>query len=346
MRHPATEKAEIIRIDEQSSLLARNTMERVALITGITGQDGSYLAEQLRGQGVRVVGTTRSQEATRSRLPAALQDVDIVPWDLLDKARFSAILEEYSPTAVYNFAAFTSGEHMDRNPEAVTEINGLAVVKMLDAILQNGAPIRFCQASSSEVFAGSGVSPQSETTPTVPRSVYGAAKILADNMIRLYRERYGLFCCSAFLFNHESPRRGEGFVTKKIVHAAVQIRQGSQKKLRLGDLLAGRDWGFAGDYVHAMALMLRAAEPEDYVIATGIAHTVADLCERAFTAVSLDYRDHVVVDPAFVRPVETAPIIGDASKARGKLGWAPTTSFDELVEMMIGAELDAVKRTI
>lgn len=321
-------------------------MERVALITGITGQDGSYLAEHLGRQGVRVVGTTRSQEATRSRLPSALQDVDIVQWDLLDKARFSAILDQYSPTEVYNFAAFTSGEHMDRNPEAVTEINGLAVVRMLDAIRQNGAPIRFCQASSSEVFAGSCFSAQSETTPKVPRSVYGAAKIFADNIIKLYRDRYGLFCCSAFLFNHESPRRGDGFVTRKIVRAAVQIRQGSQEKLRLGDLRAARDWGFAGDYVRAMALMLCAAEPEDYVIATGIAHTVADFCERAFTAVSLDYRDHVVIDPAFVRPVEAASIIGDTSKALRQLGWAPTTSFDELVNMMVVAEMDSAKRTI
>lgn len=317
---------------------------RVALITGVTGQDGSYLAEQLIAEGVRVVGTTRSLRATASP-PVDPSAVTLVEWDMVDAARFAALLAAYRPTHVYNLAAFSSGEYMDRQPAAVTEINGLAVVRILEAIRQTGAPIRFCQASSSEVFAGSGLSPQSEGTPRVPRSVYGAAKILGDNVIRLYRDKYGMFCCSAFLFNHESPRRGEGFVTRKVVRAAARIKAGLQDTLLLGDLGAARDWGFAGDYVRAMTLMLDAARPVDYVVATGIAHTVADLCERAFTAVSLDYRDHVVVDPGFVRPPEAAPILGDARRLRQELGWVPSMSFDALIAMMIEAELHRVRAT-
>jgi GDPmannose 4,6-dehydratase len=313
--------------------------QRVALITGITGQDGTYLAECLSTRGYRVIGTTRNLRSTADAIASDLsKSIELTEWDLIDKDRFSGILELYNPTEIYNFAAFSSGEHMDRDPEAVTEINGLAVIKMLDAIKQSGAPIRFCQASSSEVFAGTSLSPQSEETPRVPRSVYGAAKILADNIVKLYREKYGLFCCSAFLFNHESPLRGEGFVTTKVVRAAVQIKAGRQDKLLLGNLSAARDWGFAGDYVRAMALMLDALNPADYVIATGKAHTVADLCAHAFTALSLDYRDHVETDPRFYRPNEPAPIIGDASRARTALGWSPTTSFEELVKMMVDAE--------
>ncbi len=316
-------------------------MSDVVLITGVSGQDGSYLAEYTAARGARVIGTTRDLGAT-PRLPGTLSTaIELVEWDLMDKHHFSTILDRYRPTKVYNFAAFSSGEHMDLNPEAVIEINGLAVIKMLDAIKLSGAPVRFCQASSSEVFAGTGISPQSEATPRVPRSVYGAAKILADNTIKLYREKYGLFCCSAFLFNHESPRRGEGFVTKKVVRAAVQIKAGRQKKISLGNLSAARDWGFAGDYVRAMALMLKAAVPTDYVVATGVAHTVANLCERAFGALSLNYRDYVEVNPAFFRPTEAAPIVGDASRVRQELGWEPTTSFVELVEMMVDAELRA-----
>jgi len=318
-------------------------LRRVALITGVAGQDGSYLAEQLLREGVPVVGTTRNLQATAPRVAELLPSaIELVEWDMLDAARFAALLDTHQPTEIYNLAAFSSGEHMDRHPAAVTEINGLAVVKMLEAIRQSGAPIRFCQASSSEVFAGTGISPQSETTPRVPRSVYGAAKILADNMVKLYRDKYGLFSCSAILFNHESPRRGESFVTRKVVRAAALIRMGLQDKLLLGDLRAARDWGFAGDYVRAMTLMLCATKPADYVIATGIPNTVADLCERAFAAVSLDYRDHVVVDPNFVRPPEAAPILGDASLARQELGWTTTISFDALVDMMVEAEMCAV----
>lgn len=314
--------------------------QRVALITGVTGQDGSYLAEQLIDRGYRVVGTTRSIGTVPPPLPGTLSaTVDLIEWDLIDKTRFADILDRHRPDKIFNFAAFSSGEQMDTNPEGVTDINGVAVLRILEAIRQSGAAIRFCQASSSEVFAGTTVSPQSEATPRVPRSIYGAAKILADSFVKLYREKYGLFCCSAFLFNHESPRRGEGFVTTKVVRAAVQIKAGRQDRLWLGNLTAARDWGFAGDYVRAMALMLDAPEPRDCVIATGEAHSVAELCRVAFGAVSLDYRDYVQIDPRFYRPNEPTPIIGDASLARLTLGWTPTISFDQLIRTMVDAEL-------
>ncbi|MBN8816731.1 MAG: GDP-mannose 4,6-dehydratase [Sphingomonas sp.] len=318
---------------------------RTALITGITGQDASYLAEYLVGRGVTVVGTTRDVAGAASQMPPALaEQVTIVEWDLIDKERFVALLTDHRPTEIYNFAAFSSGQYMDRDPERVVDINGVAVVRMLEAIRSIDPSIRFCQASSSEVFAGSGISPQSENTPFVPRSVYGAAKILADNAVKLYREKYGVFCCSAYLFNHESPRRGDGFVTTKIVRAAVAIKSGRQTTLALGNLAAARDWGFAGDYVRAMALMLEAERPSDYVVASGATHTVAEFCDRAFGAVGLDYRDHVVVDPAFFRPVEAMQIVGDPTRAHADLGWAPTTTFPALVDMMIAAELGDADR--
>ena len=320
--------------------------QEIALITGISGQDGSYLAEQLLAQGVSVVGTTRRLGVDfNSALKHSSAAFKVLEWDLLEKDRFSRILDEYCPTSIYNLAAFSSGEHMDRDPEAVTEINGLAVLKMLDAIKQTGAPVRFCQASSSEVFAGNATFPKSEKGARVPRSVYGAAKILADNFVKIYREKYGLFCCSAILFNHESPRRGVGFVTRKIVRAAVAIKEGRMERLVLGDLGAVRDWGFAGDYVRAMTMMLAADKPADYVIATGNAHTVADLCDRVFAALLLDYREFVVVDETFLRPPEAVPIIGDATLARQELGWTPSVAFDELVMMMVDAEIRLLKST-
>ncbi len=314
-------------------------MNDVALITGITGQDGYYLAKELLAQGMRVVGTTREMAGARSRLEDLADRVALVAWDLVDAARFERILQTVRPTHVFNLAAFTSGEFMDRDPQAVTDINGVAVLRMLEAIRSADPAIRFVQASSSEVFAQSGVSPQNELTAKVPRSVYGAAKIFADNIIALYRQKYGLFCCSAFLFNHESPRRGDGFVTTKVVRAAVAIKAGEQENLLLGNLSAARDWGYAGDYMRAMELMALAPEPADYAIATGTAHTVAELCARAFAAVGLDHRDHVEVDPRFYRPTEPAPIVGDARLARERLGWQPETSFDALIAMMVEAEL-------
>lgn len=295
---------------------------RIALLTGISGQDGIYLAEHLVAHGTKVVGTTRDYAACARLAGDRLPDtVEIVEWDLLDRDRFAQILDQHRPTHIYNLAAMSSGEHMDRNPELVAETNGFAVLGMLETIRHAGAGIRFCQASSSEVFAGAGVSPQNESTPRVPRSIYGAAKIFADNIVKLYREKFGLFCGSAILFNHESPRRGDGFVTKKIVRAAVRIKLGRQGKLSLGNLETARDWGFAGDYMSAMALMAEAPEPADYVIATGVARTVSTFCEVAFGALALDYREFVEIDPTFYRPSETAPILGDPSRIRNHLGW-------------------------
>lgn len=320
----------------------QNAAHKTALITGVSGQDGSYLAEYLLAKGVRVVGTAREGAAAAARLPAALSEaIAVEPWDLIDKPRFADLLAQYRPNQIYNLAAFSSGEHMDRHPERVCDINGIAVLRMLEAIRAHDPAIRFCQASSSEVFAGAAISPQSEATPRQPRSIYGAAKILADQVIVLHRQKYGLFCCSAFLFNHESPRRGAGFVTTKIVRAAVAISQGRQDKLLLGNLAALRDWGFAGDYVRAMALMLEADQPADYVIATGQVHTVADFCDHAFRAVDLDYRDFVEVHPDFYRPVEATTIIGDTTRVRAALDWQPQVSLPELVVAMVDAEREA-----
>lgn len=317
-------------------------MNGTALITGITGQDGHYLAASLLARGVRVVGTTRSLEGAAERLdPELAGRVTLAGWDMTDAERFAALLEEHRPAQIYNLAAFTSGEFMDREPERVTDINGIAVLRMLEAVRRVDPAIRFCQASSGEVFAASGVACQDEDTPRVPRSVYGAAKIYADSICRLYREKYGLFACSAHLFNHESPRRGPGFVTQKVVQAAVRIARGEQRELRLGNLSAARDWGFAGDYVEAMRRMLSAPAPRDYVVATGQAHSVAQLCEMAFGALGLDWRDHVAVDPLHYRAEPAVPVVGNAARARIELGWAPTMTFAALIAMMVdGARAD------
>jgi GDPmannose 4,6-dehydratase len=311
-------------------------MTKTALITGISGQDGYYLACDLLEAGFRVVGTTRSLNAAQKSLGKDLSSrVELVDWDLVDHARLIDILLRYTPGQIYNLAALSSGEFMDRNPALVTDVNGVSVLRMLEAIRQTDPSVKFCQASSSEVFAASGVSPQDERTPRMPRSVYGAAKIYADNIIALYRSKYDLFACSAFLFNHESPRRGEGFVTQKIVQAAVRIKRGEQSKLPLGNLRAARDWGFAGDYMRAMRLMLNAKAPRDYIVATGRAHTVEELCDLAFGIVGLDYRDHIEVDARHYRATEPAPIIGNNERVRADLGWQPRISFKEMIEMMI-----------
>lgn len=309
-------------------------MTETALITGIAGQDGHYLASQLIADGVRVVGTTRDV-LTAELDPDLAAHVELFEWDLVNRDRFLSLLRDCHPTQIYNLAAFTSGEFMDREPERVTDINGTAVLRMLEAIRSNHPAIRFCQASSSEVFAASGVSPQDEGTPRVPRSIYGAAKVYADAVVRLYREKYDLFACSAFLFNHESPRRAIGFVTQKIVHAAVRIKLGKENELALGNLSAARDWGFAGDVTRAMRLMLAAERPCDYVIATGQTHTVAELCDLAFGLLGIDYRNHVKVDPRHFRDDEPAPIVGNAARAHAELGWSPEVSFREMIAMMI-----------
>ena len=310
-------------------------MISTALITGISGQDGFYLASELVAAGWRVIGTTRGLESAAKSLGGLSTKVELVEWDLVSSDRFVEILDKHRPNQIYNLAALSSGEFMDSDPERLTDINGVAVLRMLTAIRDFGPTIRFCQASSSEVFAASGVSQQDESTPLVPRNIYGAAKVFGDNVVRLYREKYGLFACSAFLYNHESPRRGEGFVTQKVVRAAVRIKLNRQSKLLLGNLSAARDWGFAGDFARAMQLMLAYDTPTDYIVATGQTHTVKELCDLVFGSLGLNYRDHIEVDVRHYRAEAPAPIIGNAFRARTVLNWTPRVSFREMIEMMI-----------
>lgn len=313
---------------------------KTALITGITGQDGSYLAELLLFKGYRAIGAARSiQEAKKSLPPALMQSVELVAWDMLDQRRMTEVLAEYRPEEIYNFAAYSSGAGMFDAPVGIGEVNGLAVARILEAIRAVDTNIRFCQASSSELFGEAIESPQTEETPFQPRSPYGAAKLYAHSMIRIYRQHYGLFGCSAILFNHESSRRGRGFVTRKVAHEAAKIKLGLANELRLGNLDARRDWGFAGDYVRAMWLMLQQPHAEDYVVATGEMHSVRELCEIAFGHLGLDYRDYVREDAAAYRPAESVQLVGNSTKARKRLGWVPEVGFQGMVRMMVDADL-------
>jgi len=318
---------------------------KTALITGITGQDGSYLAELLLAKGYRVIGAFRDSQKVKESLPAGLKNgVELVAWDMLDQRRMTDMLTECRPAEIYNFAAYSSGVGMFEDPVGIGEVNGLAVARILEAIRTVDLSIRFCQASSREIFGEALESPQTEATPANPRSPYGAAKLYADSMIRIYRQHYGLFACSAILFNHESPRRGLEFVTRKITHEAAKIKLGLANELHLGNLDAQRDWGFAGDYVRAMWLMLQQECADDYVVATGKAHSVRELCEFAFSSLGLDYRDYVREDASAYRPVEPALLVGSAVKANRKLGWKPEVEFKELVHMMVDADLQTLTK--
>jgi len=317
---------------------------KTALITGITGQDGSYLAEQLLAEGYRVVGVARRapDDAARS-LPAGLATrVELVAWDMLDARRIVEILGDYRPAELYNYAAYSSGSGMYEEPLAISEVNGLAVTRILEAIRVVDTAIRFCQASSSEIFAETHESPQSEATSVCPRSPYGAAKVYADLMIRIYRERYRLFACSAILFNHESPRRSRDFVTRKIAFTAARIKRGLAADLNLGNLSARRDWGYAGDYVRAMWLMLQQNRAEDFVVSTGETHSVREFCECAFAHLGMDYRTYVREDVNAYRRTETTELVGDSARARRQLDWRPDVGFRELVAMMVDADLRAL----
>ena len=320
---------------------------KTALVTGVTGQDGSYLAELLIAKGYRVVGAVRDVQLAVESLPSTLVSrVELVVWDVLDQRRMVDVLSRYRPQEVYNFAAYSSGAGMYDDPVAIGEVNGLAVVRTLEAVREVDANIRFCQASSSEMFGEATESPQSEETPFHPRSPYGAAKLYAHSMIRIYRQRYGLFACSAILFNHESPRRGLGFVTRKITHEVASIKLGLTNELFLGSLDARRDWGFAGDYMRAMWLMLQSAQADDYVLATGETHSVREFCECAFGYLGLDYRDYVREGSAAYRPVEVVQLIGKAEKARRCLSWVPELGFRELVSMMVDNDLRMLREKI
>jgi len=320
---------------------------KTALVTGVTGQDGSYLAELLIAKGYRVVGAVRDVQLAVESLPSALVSrVELVVWDVLDQRRMVDVLSRYRPQEVYNFAAYSSGAGMYDDPVAIGEVNGLAVARTLEAVREVDANIRFCQASSSEMFGEATESPQSEETPFHPRSPYGAAKLYAHSMIRIYRQHYGLFTCSAILFNHESPRRGLGFVTRKITHEVASIKLGLTNELCLGNLDARRDWGFAGDYMRAMWLMLQSAQADDYVLATGETHSVREFCECAFGYLGLDYRDYVREGSAAYRPVEVVQLIGKAEKARRCLSWVPELGFRELVSMMVDGDLRMLREKI
>lgn len=313
---------------------------KVALITGITGQDGSYLAELLLAKAYRVVGAVRNVDAARAKFPSKLmQRVELVAWNMSNQTEMVEVLKQVKPSEIYNFAAYSSGSGMYDDPVGIGDVNGLAVLRLLEAMREADASIRLCQASSREIFGEAVESPQTESTRTNPRSPYGAAKAFADASIRIYRERYGMFATSAILFNHESPRRGLSFVTRKITHEAVRIKLGLESKLSLGNLDAQRDWGFAGDYVRAMWLMLQQSLPDDYVVCTGESHSVRELCEHAFGHLGLDYRDYIQEDKTSYRPNEPALLVGSAAKARRELGWAPEIGFGALVSMMVDADL-------
>jgi len=314
--------------------------QRRALITGITGQDGSYLAEFLLEKGYKVVGMVRRSSGDQFERIAHLQDrIELREGDLLDQLSLITLLHEVEPNEIYNLAAQSFVPTSWAQPILTSEATALGVTRMLEAIRVVDRSIRFYQASSSEMFGKVRESPQNESTPFYPRSPYGVAKVYGHYITVNYRESYGLFAVSGILFNHESPRRGRQFVTRKVTSGAARVKLGLARELRLGNLDAKRDWGFAGDYVEAMWMMLQQSKPDDLVIATGEAHSVRELCEIGFARAGLDWRDHVVVDAAHVRPAEVDLLIGDATKARRTLGWAPKVSFKELVEMMVDADL-------
>jgi GDPmannose 4,6-dehydratase len=315
-------------------------MARRALITGITGQDGSYLAELLLDKGVEVFGMVRRSSTVNFERIAHFQDrVTFVQGDLLDEVSIISALREHRPHEVYNLAAQSFVQTSFGQPVLTGETTALGVTRLLDAIRIVDPDIRFYQASSSEMFGKVQEVPQRESTPFYPRSPYGVAKLYGHWITVNYRESYGLHATSGILFNHESPRRGLEFVTRKITHGVAQIKLGQETQLRLGNLEAQRDWGFAGDYVDAMWRMLQQDEPDDYVVATGETHSVREFCEVAFSHVGLDWQDHVVTDERFFRPAEVDLLVGDPTKAKTRLGWEPATRFEDLVRMMVDADL-------
>ena len=320
-------------------------MTKRALITGITGQDGSYLAELLLDKDYEVIGMVRRSSTVNFERIAHLQDrITFVPGDLLDEVSMINILTEHRPDEVYNLAAQSFVQTSFGQPVLTGEITALGVTRILDAIRIVDPSIRFYQASSSEMFGKVVEVPQSETTPFYPRSPYGVAKLYGHWITINYRESYDLHASSGILFNHESPRRGLEFVTRKISHGVARIKLGMDDELRLGNLDAQRDWGFAGDYVEAMWLMLQQDEPDDYVVATGKSHSVRQLVDIAFAHVGLDPADYVRTDPSLLRPAEVEHLIGDSTKAREKLGWQPRVSFEELVRMMVDSDLELLTR--
>ncbi len=319
-------------------------MAKCALITGVTGQDGSYLAEFLLDKGYRVVGMVRRTSTINfDRIRHIQNDIEIAQGDLLDQMSLVDLLDEFQPDEVYNLAAQSFVPISWKQPVLTGEFTALGVTRMLDAIRSVNPKIKFYQASSSEMFGKVQEVPQNEKTSFYPRSPYGVAKVYGHWITVNYRESYNLFACSGILFNHESPRRGLEFVTHKVTHGVAKVKLGLAKELRLGNLEARRDWGFAGDYVKAMWLMLQQPQPNDYVVASGETHSVAELCDLAFGHVDLNYHDYVAQDSKYFRPAEVDLLVGDASKAGRVLGWEPSMTFRELIQMMVEADLEAIR---
>lgn len=320
-------------------------MAKRALITGITGQDGSYLAELLLSEGYEVVGLMRRTSTVNIERISHIQDrLTLVTGDLMDEVSLIHVLRDYRPSEVYNLAAQSFVQASWAQPVLTGEATALGVTRMLDAIRIVDPEIRFYQASSSEMFGRVRAVPQNENTDFYPRSPYGVAKVYGHWITVNYRESYNLYASSGILFNHESPRRGIEFVTRKVTHAVARIKHGLSNEVRLGNLDAQRDWGYAADYVRAMWLMLQRDSPDDFVVATGETHSVRELCEVAFQAAGLHWEQYVVVDPAFLRPAEVDLLVGDANKARTVLGWKCETDFYALIEMMVEADLRALAR--
>ena len=322
-------------------------MSQKALITGVSGQDGSYLAEFLLKQGYEVIGVVRrTSSADYERIAHILDHLTLVQGDLIDQSSLLSIMEEYQPDEIYNLAAQSFVGSSWHQPILTAETTALGVTRLLESVRIACPNARFYQASSSEMFGRAVEVPQSEKTPFYPRSPYGVAKVYGHGITVNYRESYNLFAVSGILFNHESPRRGIEFVTRKITHEAAKIKLGLSKELRLGTLEARRDWGFAGDYVRAMWQMLQQNTAEDFVIATGETHSVREFCEYTFEYLDLDYREFVIQDARFYRPSEVDLLTGDANKAHRKLRWKPEVNFEQLVKMMVDTDLSIISNTL
>jgi GDPmannose 4,6-dehydratase len=314
-------------------------MPRKALITGITGQDGSYLAELLLDKGYQVSGLVRrSSSVNLDRLAACIDRIQLISGDLLDQNSLAAAIQQSEPDEIYNLAAQSFVATSWRQADLTGQFTALGVTRLLEAARIVNPKIRFYQASSSEMF-GATNPPQNEDSPFHPRSPYAVAKVFGHYMTQNYRESFGMFACSGILFNHESPRRGLEFVTRKVTNAVARIKLGLQSDLPMGNLNAHRDWGFAGDYVTAMWMMLQRDKPEDFVVATGVSHSVQYLLETAFQYLDLDYRDFLRVDPSLLRPAEVDYLCGDASRARQAFGWEPKVTFEQMIAMMVDADL-------
>ena len=316
-----------------------------ALITGITGQDGSYLAELLLAKGYEVFGIVRRSSVKKfERIETIVDDVELMEGDLTDQSSLDSAIYAVQPDEVYNLAAQSFVPVSWNQPVLTADVTGLGVIRILEAIRRHCPTAKFLQASSSEMFGKVRETPQTEKTPFYPRSPYGAAKVFGHYITVNYRESYGLFACSAMGFNHESPRRGLEFVTRKVTHQVAKIKCGLAAKLQMGNLDSKRDWGFAGDYVRAMWMILQQPQPDDFVLATGKTHSVRELLEVAFSAVGLDWQNHVEIDTKLIRPAEVDVLCGNATKAREKLGWEPEVGFEQLIKMMVQADLLQVQK--